>query len=138
MQALYHPSADALASFLAELPVKLLTTTVFDLVLYFMTGLGRTRTSFQYSLIEASQFFIFYLFTFSVLLAMLAIFRTIAALTATVEQALSIAGILVLAIANYSGYSIPRSSMKPWFKWISYANPVAPVHSVLTLGVVCI
>jgi ATP-binding cassette, subfamily G (WHITE), member 2, PDR len=59
-----------------------------------------------------------------VLLAMLSIFRTIAALTGTVEQALSIAGIMVLAIANYAGYSIPRSSMKPWFIWISYINPV--------------
>lgn len=55
---------------------------------------------------------------------MLSIFRTIAALTNTVEQALSIAGIMVLAIANYAGYSIPRSSMKPWFLWISYINPV--------------
>jgi ATP-binding cassette, subfamily G (WHITE), member 2, PDR len=62
---------------------------------------------------------------------MLAIFRTIAALTSTVEQALSIAGIMVLAIANYAGYSIPRSSMKPWFKWISYINPVSSDASSL-------
>jgi len=63
---------------------------------------------------------------------MLAIFKTIAALTRTVEQALSIAGLMVLAIANYAGYSIPRSSMKPWFKWISYINPVYS-HLVLHL-----
>jgi len=60
-----------------------------------------------------------------VLLSMVSIFRTIAALTRTVEQALSIAGIMVLAIANYAGYSIPRSSMHPWFVWISYINPVS-------------
>ena len=60
-----------------------------------------------------------------VLLSMVSIFRTIAALTGTVEQALSIAGIMVLAIANYAGYSIPRSSMHPWFVWISYINPVS-------------
>jgi ABC-type multidrug transport system permease subunit len=59
------------------------------------------------------------------MLAMISIFRTIAALTRTVEQALSIAGIMVLAIANYAGYSIPRSSMHPWFIWISYINPVS-------------
>ena len=68
---------------------------------------------------------------------MLSIFRTIAALTATVEQALSIAGIMVLAIANYAGYSIPRSSMKPWFLWISYINPVWSYTVIeLTLGVI--
>jgi ATP-binding cassette, subfamily G (WHITE), member 2, PDR len=69
---------------------------------------------------------------------MLAIFRTIAALTRTVEQALSIAGIMVLAIANYAGYSIPRSSMKPWFKWISYINPVRTILSTLIAGLICI
>lgn len=90
-----------------------------------MTGLSRTGIrSFELFSQIAGQFFIFYLFTFMVLLAMLSIFRTIAALTGTVEQALSIAGIMVLAIANYTGYSIPRSSMKPWFEWISYVNPV--------------
>jgi len=41
-QALYRPSADALATYLADIPVKLLSTTIFDLVLYFMTGLSRT------------------------------------------------------------------------------------------------
>jgi ABC-type multidrug transport system permease subunit len=35
-----------MASFIAEIPVKLLSTTIFDLVLYFMTGLSRTRKSF--------------------------------------------------------------------------------------------
>jgi ATP-binding cassette, subfamily G (WHITE), member 2, PDR len=68
---------------------------------------------------------------------MLAIFKTIAALTRTVEQALAIAGLMVLAIANYAGYSIPRSSMKPWFKWISYINPVSPSpHASHTIGLI--
>jgi len=44
-QALYHPAADAFASFLADIPVKLLSTTIFDIVLYFMTGLSRTGAS---------------------------------------------------------------------------------------------
>lgn len=42
-QALYRPSADALATYLADIPVKLVSATIFDLVLYFMTGLSRTR-----------------------------------------------------------------------------------------------
>lgn len=55
---------------------------------------------------------------------MSAIFRGVAALTKTVEAALSIAGVLVLALATYAGYNIPQPSMHPWFKWISYINPL--------------
>jgi ATP-binding cassette subfamily G (WHITE) protein 2 (PDR) len=53
------------------------------------------------------------------------IFRTIAASTKTISQALAIAGIAVLAIVIYTGYTIPRPYMHPWFKWISWINPVA-------------
>jgi len=44
-QALYHPAADALATLIADIPVKLLSTTIFDIILYFMTGLSRTGGS---------------------------------------------------------------------------------------------
>ena len=52
-------------------------------------------------------------------------YRTIAASTKTISQALSIAGVLTLAVVIYTGYVIPRPLMHPWFKWISWINPVA-------------
>ena len=30
-----------------------------------------------------------------------------------------------MALAIYTGYVIPRPSMHPWFKWISYINPIS-------------
>ena len=45
--------------------------------------------------------------------------------TKTVSQALAIAGVTTLAIVIYTGYVIPRPLMHPWFKWISWINPVA-------------
>jgi ATP-binding cassette subfamily G (WHITE) protein 2 (PDR) len=53
------------------------------------------------------------------------IYRSIAASTKTVSQALAIAGVVTLAIVIYTGYVIPRPLMHPWFKWISWINPVA-------------
>src|SRR3954471_19565964 len=53
------------------------------------------------------------------------IYRSIAAATKTVSQALAIAGVVTLAIVIYTGFVIPRPLMHPWFKWISWINPVA-------------
>ncbi|KAL7266569.1 hypothetical protein RUND412_010883 [Rhizina undulata] len=41
------------------------------------------------------------------------------------------AGVMVLALAIYAGYVIPRSSMHPWFKWISYINPLSYAFETL-------
>ncbi|KAK9451951.1 putative plasma membrane ATP-binding cassette transporter [Limtongia smithiae] len=111
----YHPSAEALSSMLADLPIKLATIIVFDIILYFLANLKRT----------AGQFFYFVLFTVMVTYVMRNIFQTIAAMTKTIEVANAIAGLMLLSISIYAGYVIPRPSMHPWFKWISYINPVA-------------
>ncbi|BFZ62298.1 Multidrug resistance protein [Saitoella coloradoensis] len=113
--ALYHPSADAFASLLSDIPIQLAVLTAFDIILYFMTGLQR----------KAGQFWIFYLFTFITTLCMTAFFRALAALTRTVNDAMMLGGIGVLAIAIYTGYVIPRPTMRGYFRWISYINPVA-------------
>ena len=55
---------------------------------------------------------------------MTAWFRIIAAFTSTVDIALAVAGLSILPLAMYGGYVIPRPSMHPWFKWISYINPI--------------
>ena len=53
------------------------------------------------------------------------IYRSIAAATKTVSQALAIAGVTTLAIVIYTGFVIPRPLMHPWFEWISWINPLA-------------
>jgi hypothetical protein len=34
------------------------------------------------------------------------------------------AGLGLLIVAIYTGYAIPRPSMKVWFRWLSYAQPI--------------
>ncbi|KIX01900.1 uncharacterized protein Z518_07839 [Rhinocladiella mackenziei CBS 650.93] len=113
--AFYHPFAEALATVIADLPVQLSTAVIFNVILYFLAGLRR----------EAAQFFIFFLFAFLTRLAMTGLFRTIGAATKTISQALAIAAVFVLAIVIYTGFTIPRPNMHPWFKWLSWCNPIA-------------
>jgi ABC-type multidrug transport system permease subunit len=70
------------------------------------------------------------------------VFRTIAAATKRVSQALAISGVMLLGLVIYSrlrnhiqtlwrskisaaGFVIPKSYMHPWFKWVMYINPIA-------------
>lgn len=89
--AFYHPFSEAigkyflalklhmltyLASMIMDLPNKIGTTIIFDLVVYFMTNLRRTP----------EHFFIFFLFTFVCTLTMSMFFRSIGALSRTLAQ----------------------------------------------------
>lgn len=112
--AFYHPVSEAIASMVCDIPNKLTTSIFFSLTLYFMTNLRR----------EPGAFFIFYLFGFSCTLAMSMIFRTMASVSRTLSQALVPAALLILALVIYTGFAIPISYMKPWFRWINYLNPV--------------
>ncbi|GAA5967234.1 hypothetical protein JCM3765_001744 [Sporobolomyces pararoseus] len=112
--AMLRPSADMLALTIVDLPFKFATTVVFDIILYFLAGLQPS----------ASQFFVFLLFTFITNLAMLAFFRMLAAINRREANATMMAGLGVLIVAIYTGYAIPRPSMKVWFRWLSYAQPI--------------
>jgi len=62
---------------------------------------------------------------------MSAVFRTMAALTKTISQAMALSGVLVLAIVVYTGFTIPVAYMHPWFSWLRYLNPVFYAFEIL-------
>ena len=113
--AFYHPWTEAMAGVVSDIPVKFVIAVCFNIILYFLAGLRR----------EPSQFFIFFLFVFVAMLTMSSIFRSLAALTKTLSQAMAFAGVMVLAIVIYTGFTIPRPYEHPWMKWISWINPIA-------------
>ncbi|KAI9923984.1 hypothetical protein MW887_007442 [Aspergillus wentii] len=112
--AFVHPFTESLASIIIDLPIKLLRCSVFGIVLYFMANLRR----------EPSQFFIFYLFLVTAILTMSGIFRSLGAATKTIGQAMALAGILVLCIVVYTGFTLPEPYMHPWLSWIRWINPI--------------
>ena len=122
--AFYHPSAEAIAGIVSDIPIKFVTTTLFDIILYFMAGLQRT----------AGQFFLFFLITYILTFVMSGIFRTLAAITKTVSQAMALAGIMVLALVIYTGFVIRVPQMHPWFSWIRWINPIYYGFEILVAG----
>ncbi|KAF7549921.1 hypothetical protein G7Z17_g6054 [Cylindrodendrum hubeiense] len=113
--ALYHPSTEAIASMLCDLPYKILNAFTYNLTLYFMTNLRR----------EAGAFFYFLFLTFITTLCMSMIFRTIASASRTLSQAMVPAAILILALVTFTGFVIPINYMLDWCRWINYINPLA-------------
>lgn len=119
--AFYHPATEAAAGVLADIPVKFVTATVLSLVIYFMAGLRR----------QPAQFFLFFLINYVSIFIMIALFRTMAAITSSVSQAMTLAAVLVLALVIYTGFFIPVSSMHPWFSWIRWINPIYYAFEIL-------
>ena len=122
--AFYHPSSEAIASMICDMPNKILTSIMFNLTLYFMTNLRRTP----------SAFFVFYLFSFTCVMAMSSIFRMIGAFSKSLAQALAPAAVLILALVIYTGFAIPTRDMHPWFRWLNYLDPVAYAFEALMIN----
>ena len=113
--ALYHPSAEAFASMLTDMPYKLLNSVTFNLTLYFMAGLRQTP----------GAFFFFWFLSLIMTLTMSMLFRTIASVSRTLSQAMAPAAIIILAIVIFTGFAIPTRYMLGWSRWINYIDPVA-------------
>ncbi|PSN60936.1 putative multidrug resistance ABC transporter [Corynespora cassiicola Philippines] len=122
--ALYHPSAEAYASMLTDMPYKILNAIVFNLVLYFMTNLRR----------EPGNFFFFLLISFTLTLTMSMFFRAIASCTRSLVQALAPAAVVILALVMYTGFTIPPTYMLGWASWIRHINPVSYAFESLMIN----
>ena len=113
--ALYHPSAEAFASMLTDMPYKIANSVVFNITLYFMAGLRRTP----------GAFFFFWFTSLIMTLTMSMLFRTIASVSRTLSQAMAPAAIIILAIVIFTGFAIPTRYMLGWCRWINWIDPVA-------------
>ncbi|KAM5357104.1 hypothetical protein ACJZ2D_016612 [Fusarium nematophilum] len=113
--AFYHPSAEAYASVLVDMPYKILNTIVFNLVFYFMTNLLR----------EPGPFFFYLLVVFLIVMAMSGVFRSIASMSRTIYEAEIPSSVLLIALIVFTGFVIPVDYMLAWCRWINHLNPVA-------------
>ncbi|TLS21522.1 uncharacterized protein PpBr36_10217 [Pyricularia pennisetigena] len=113
--ALYHPSAEAVASMLCDMPYKVCNAIVFNLVLYFMANLRR----------EPGAFFFYLLISFATVLAMSMMFRTIASMSRSLSQAMVPAATIILILIIFTGFVIPLDYMLPWCRWLNYIDILA-------------
>lgn len=122
--AFYHPSAEAVASMICDLPYKISNGVVFNLVIYFMTNLRR----------EPGHFLFFLLISYATVLVMSMIFRTIGSATRTLFQALVPAAIIILALVIFTGFVLPTRYMLGWCRWIGYINPLSYAFEALMVN----
>ncbi|OAA59699.1 ABC-2 type transporter [Niveomyces insectorum RCEF 264] len=113
--AFYHPSAEAVASMLCSMPNKIADSIIFNIIIYFMTDLRR----------EPGAFFFFWLISFSTVLVMSMIFRTIGSASRSLFQALVPAGLLMLDLIIFTGFVLPQRYMLGWSRWLNYLDPLA-------------
>ncbi|KAL3298278.1 ABC-2 type transporter [Colletotrichum asianum] len=119
--ALYHQSAEAISSYIIELPYKITNVFTFNSILYFMANLNR----------EPGPFFFFCLVSFAVLLAMSGIYRTMASLARTSHQAMVPVTLVTLGVMIYAGFTVPTSYMQGWSRWMGYINPLSYAFEAL-------
>lgn len=110
----YHPFTEAAASWVCDLPTKVVLTFVFNFPLYFLSNLRRTPAAF----------FTYYLFGFMCLLNGSVIYRCMGAMSRTLAGSQPPGAILVMLLTIYSGFVVPFRDMRPWLQWFSYINPV--------------
>ena len=110
----YRPAAYAIAQTVVDAPLVFVQVSLFNVVVYFMAGLRR----------NASHFFIAELLLWVTTMTMYAFFRAVGALNKSLDNATRVTGVAIQALIVYTGYLIPPTEMRPWFKWLKWINPV--------------
>jgi ATP-binding cassette, subfamily G (WHITE), member 2, PDR len=67
-------------------------------------------------------------------MTMTMMFRTIGASARTISQAMAPATVLLLGLAMFTGFSIPKRSVLGWSRWIIYLNPFAYAFESLMIN----
>ncbi|OCH88753.1 hypothetical protein OBBRIDRAFT_820018 [Obba rivulosa] len=111
----YRPAAVAIANTLADIPFSAVRIFIYDIIIYFMSGLARS----------AGGFFTYHLFTYMAFLTMQGFFRTFGVMCSNFDTAFRLATFFIPNMIQYAGYMIPVFDMKRWLFWIYYINPVS-------------
>ncbi|KAK4169775.1 putative ABC transporter [Cladorrhinum sp. PSN259] len=116
--AFYRPSAVNLARALVDLPVLLCQCIVFGIIMYFMAGLD----------VDAGKFFIYLLFMYTTTICITSLYRMMAALSPSIDDAVRFSGIALNLLIIFAGYAISKPALlgqKIWFGWLYHINPLA-------------
>ena len=99
---------------LVDMPYKIVNAIIFNLIIYFLPNLRR----------EPGPFFFFLLVSFLTTMSMSMFFRSIAALSRSLVEALTPAAGVILLMVLYTGFALPPTYMLGWIKWVKWLNPI--------------
>ncbi|OSX66986.1 hypothetical protein POSPLADRAFT_1072131 [Postia placenta MAD-698-R-SB12] len=120
--SLYRPSAIAIANTLADIPFSAVKVFIYNIIIYFMSGLAR----------NGGGFWTFHLFVYLAFLTMQGFFRSFGFMCSNFDAAFRLATFFLPNMILYVGYMIPVFQMKRWLFWIYYINPLAYAWSGIT------
>ncbi|PBP22865.1 hypothetical protein BUE80_DR006226 [Diplocarpon rosae] len=110
----YRPAAYAIAQTLLDIPLLFVQVTIFNLIVYFMSGLQRT----------ASRFLIANLFLYLLTMTVYAAFRAIGATAPSLDAATRLTGLGMQALVVYTDFILPPKKMKATLSWLRWLNPI--------------
>ncbi|KAF9892548.1 hypothetical protein FE257_001657 [Aspergillus nanangensis] len=116
--AFYRPSAVSIARVVVDFPAIFCMVVPFTVIVYFLTELD----------VDASKFFIYFLFVYTTTFAITSLYRMFAALSPTIDDAVRFSGIALNVLILFVGYVIPKQSLingSIWFGWLLYVNPIS-------------
>ncbi|PWY80967.1 hypothetical protein BO94DRAFT_153864 [Aspergillus sclerotioniger CBS 115572] len=116
--AFYRPSAVSIARVVVDFPAIFCMVVPFTIIVYFMTGLD----------VEASKFWIYFLFVYTTTFCITSLYRMFAALSPSIDDAVRFSGIALNVLILFVGYVIPKQSLidgSIWFGWLFYVNPLS-------------
>ncbi|KAJ4370790.1 Multidrug resistance protein [Neocucurbitaria cava] len=109
----YAPISEAVASMIADIPNKLVTTVAVNTPYYFLANLRRTPEAY----------FTFLLFAFMAIMVGSMIWRASGAMSRTLSESMPLGAAFSTLLTIYTGFIIPIPYMKPWLRWFTYVNP---------------
>lgn len=112
--AFYRPSAQIIAAQFADFPLGIPRTTIFTIIVYFMSGLHRSGAAFFTAFLIALVAY----YTFR------ALFTLFGIVTRNFYTAARLAAIVMSMLVLWAGYVIPQFAMARWNFWVSYINPI--------------
>nr|AAL91498.1 ABC transporter AbcG13 [Dictyostelium discoideum] len=119
--AMYRPSALHIAQIVTDIPLTIIQVFLFSIVVYFMFGL-------QY---DAGKFFIFCFTLVGATLATTNLFRMFGNFSPSLYISQNVMNIFIISMITYTGYTIPKPKMHPWFSWFYWCNPFSYAFKAL-------
>jgi ATP-binding cassette subfamily G (WHITE) protein 2 (SNQ2) len=111
---LYRPSTVAIARFMIDVPLIAVTVMVGLIPYYFLTRLQ----------VDAGKFFFMYLTLFLSSVSFSNLLRMFAYYVETLDDCFRYGGFSCTVLILFSGFLISPNSMRPYFGWLRWINPM--------------
>ncbi|KAD4889306.1 hypothetical protein E3N88_21379 [Mikania micrantha] len=122
---MFHPSwAFTLPAFLLRIPISMIESTVWTIILYWGIDLAP----------DASRFFKHLLLVFLIQNVAAGLFRLIAGVCKTMNIANVGGSIVLLSIFLLGGFILPKTQIPNWWEWAYWLSPLSYIYKAININ----